>query len=58
MDPADSSTIYAATLHGILKSSDGGENWAGADSGLAGNIYISVWTITIDPDAGHALCRH
>ena len=36
VDPTDSSTIYAATEHGVFKSADGGENWAGADSGLAG----------------------
>ena len=36
VDPTNSSTIYAATARGVLKSTDGGENWAGADSGLAG----------------------
>src|SRR5262249_52898778 len=31
-DPIDSPNICAATQHGILKSSDVGENWAGTDS--------------------------
>jgi hypothetical protein len=48
VDPKDSFTIYAATWRGLFKSTDGGENWAGADSGLAGLFYDSS-TITIDP---------
>jgi photosystem II stability/assembly factor-like uncharacterized protein len=47
VDPTNSSTMYAVTERGVLKSTDGGENWAGADSGLAGAGYPS--TITIDP---------
>jgi photosystem II stability/assembly factor-like uncharacterized protein len=46
VDPTDSSTIYAATWRGLFKSADGGENWAGADSGLAS---FSRSTIAIDP---------
>jgi photosystem II stability/assembly factor-like uncharacterized protein len=46
VDPRNSSTIYAATHRGVLKSADGGENWAGANSGLADN-YVSM--IAIDP---------
>ena len=29
VDPTNSSTIYAATEQGVLKSTDGGENWTG-----------------------------
>jgi photosystem II stability/assembly factor-like uncharacterized protein len=47
VDPTNSSIIYAAAQRGVFKSIDGGENWAGADSGLAGFFYDS--TITIDP---------
>ena len=47
VDPTNSSIIYAATQRGVFKSIDGGENWAGADSGLAGNL--SALTIAIDP---------
>ena len=47
VDPTNSSTIYAATQRGVFKSTDGGENWAGADSGLAGIAYFA--TIAIDP---------
>ena len=46
VDPTSSSIIYAATRRGVLKSTDGGENWAGADSGLGHNY---VWIIAIDP---------
>jgi photosystem II stability/assembly factor-like uncharacterized protein len=47
VDPTNSSIIYAAAQRGVLKSIDAGENWAGADSGLAGFFYYS--TIAIDP---------
>ena len=46
VDPRNSSTVYAATHRGVLKSADGGETWAGANSGLANN-YVS--NIAIDP---------
>jgi photosystem II stability/assembly factor-like uncharacterized protein len=49
VDPTDSSTIYAGTQRGLFKSSDGGENWTGADSGLAGNTSFQYPTIAIDP---------
>ncbi len=46
VDPTNSSTIYAATQRGVLKSGDGGETWAGANSGLPDN---GVSMIAIDP---------
>ena len=46
VDPTDSSTSYASTGRGVIKSTDGGENWAVADSGLAGSAFA---TIAIDP---------
>jgi photosystem II stability/assembly factor-like uncharacterized protein len=46
VDPKNSSTIYASTNRGVLNSTDGGDNWAGANSGLAGN---DVSMIAIDP---------
>jgi photosystem II stability/assembly factor-like uncharacterized protein len=55
VDPTNSSTVYAVTWptidgalqRGVLKSTDGGENWVGADSGLGGNSDTT--TIAIDP---------
>ena len=49
VDPTNSSTIYAVTQRGVFKSVDGGENWAGADGGLAGNTRFPFPTIAIDP---------
>lgn len=46
VDPKNSSTIYAATYARVLKSTDGGENWADANSGLA-DTFVSM--IAIDP---------
>jgi photosystem II stability/assembly factor-like uncharacterized protein len=46
VDPTASSTLYAATQRGVFKSTDGGESWVGANSGLIG---IGVSTIVIDP---------
>src|SRR5215831_15584352 len=46
VDPKNSSTIYAATRRGVFKSTDGGESWAGANSGLTDN---NVSMIVIDP---------
>jgi photosystem II stability/assembly factor-like uncharacterized protein len=63
LDPADASTIYAATRGGVFKSIDGGQSWSGtaatADSWLiaagseAGRLYRAgvggIWT---SPDGG------
>ncbi|MBI2821183.1 MAG: IPTL-CTERM sorting domain-containing protein [Acidobacteria bacterium] len=43
INPANPTTLYAASLRGIFKSLDGGLNWAAANSGLpAGTIANSV----------------
>ena len=34
VDPDTSSTVYAATRHGIVKSTDDGANWNAASAGL------------------------
>jgi photosystem II stability/assembly factor-like uncharacterized protein len=47
VDPKNSSTVYAATRRGVFKSTDGGESWAGANSGLTDN---NVSMIVIDPE--------
>ena len=46
IDPTNSSTIYAGTLHGILKSTNGGETWIGANTGLTDS---SISMLAIDP---------
>jgi photosystem II stability/assembly factor-like uncharacterized protein len=46
VDPQKTSTIYAVTGHGVLKSTDGGANWRSANSGLA-DIPVSL--LVIDP---------
>ena len=58
VDPKNSPTIYAATRRGVLKSADGGENWAGADSGLADN-YVSMIVIDrLTPSTLYAAATH
>jgi photosystem II stability/assembly factor-like uncharacterized protein len=49
VDPTNSANIYAVTQRGVFKSVDGGENWAAADSGLAGNTSFPFPTIAVDP---------
>ena len=46
VDPKSSSTIYVATRRGIVKSTDGGESWSGANAGLADNV---AFALAIDP---------
>ena len=46
IDPQKTSTLYVATLHGIVKSMDGGATWHAANSGLTGD---SVSSLAIDP---------
>jgi len=48
VDPTNPSTIYALTGRGILKSTNGGENWIGVGPGLP-DIYSYVTTLAIDP---------
>jgi len=47
VDPSDPSLVYAATLgHGVFRSSDRGETWERASTGI-GNPYI--FSLAIDP---------
>jgi photosystem II stability/assembly factor-like uncharacterized protein len=48
IDPANSSVIYATTAHGIVKSVDGGANWAAANGGLD-TPSLNVFGLAIDP---------
>ena len=34
IDPTRPSTLYAAPIHGVLKSTDGGSSWAAVNTGL------------------------
>jgi photosystem II stability/assembly factor-like uncharacterized protein len=50
VDPTDSSRLYAATSHGLLRSSDGGETWSRANDGIdQSNTYVGM--VVIDPTA-------
>jgi len=44
IDPASPSTLYAATRHGIRKSTDGGESWT-----AAGLTDKSISVLAVDP---------
>jgi len=46
IDPQSGSTVYAITTRGILKSTDGANNWSNASDGL-GNAYVNA--LVIDP---------
>jgi photosystem II stability/assembly factor-like uncharacterized protein len=46
IDPKNSSTIFAGTVHGIVKSTNGGESWSGANTGLTDS---TIYTLAIDP---------
>lgn len=41
-----SDVIYAATSHGVFKTTDGGASWTASNTGLAG---VSVFSLAIDP---------
>ena len=47
MDPSDPSILYAATVEGLFKSSDGAESW----SRLPGTLRRNYWTVAVDPTA-------
>jgi photosystem II stability/assembly factor-like uncharacterized protein len=51
-DPKNPSTLYAATGYGVLKSLDGGESWAGANTGLPGS---GIYTLVADPSTPSTL---
>src|SRR5436190_21824927 len=46
IDSRNSSTMYAATGHGIVKSTNGGESWISASTGFTDTNII---TLAIDP---------
>ena len=46
VDPHKTSTLYAATVYGLSKSTDGGASWQWANSGLAGG---PISWLAIDP---------
>jgi photosystem II stability/assembly factor-like uncharacterized protein len=45
MDPENSSTIYATTDHGVLKTTNSGAGWTTADNGLTGGVIA----LAVDP---------
>ena len=47
MDPRDPSVLYAATVKGLFKSSDGAESWRR----LPGTFKGIYWTVAVDPTA-------
>ncbi len=47
MDPSDPSILYAATVGGLFKSSDGAESW----TRLPGTYGRNYWTVAVDPTA-------
>jgi len=46
-DPTNGLVVYAGSLGGVRKSTDGGATWADASAGL--EHRPGVWTISIDP---------
>jgi photosystem II stability/assembly factor-like uncharacterized protein len=46
IDPRTTTTLYAATDHGVYKSMDSGANWQGINSGLP---HQQAMTLVIDP---------
>ncbi len=51
VDPQSPSTVYAVTGRGLLKSTDGGQSWIDAGSGLP--AYIAI--LAIDPNSSSKL---
>src|SRR5262245_4273185 len=54
LSPSNSNTIFAATLRGMFKSVDGGENWVEInngliESGIISRIPFTIPTVSIDP---------
>ncbi len=48
-DPADHAILYAGTIGGVYRSTDGGKCWAPASTGLY-NSSLEVWSLTLLPD--------
>jgi photosystem II stability/assembly factor-like uncharacterized protein len=49
IDPKDSGVLYAGTSHGVLKSTDGGATWSGANVGLPAGWPAWAHVLAIDP---------
>ena len=52
IDPRDARTIYLGTQTGVIRSTDGGENWSAVNSALPG---ISVSSLAIDPQEPYSV---
>src|SRR5262249_4863228 len=48
IDPQKSATLYAGTSRGVLKSTDGGSTWAGANAGLPEGFPAWARVLAID----------
>jgi photosystem II stability/assembly factor-like uncharacterized protein len=48
IDPDDPANLYAGTSHGVLKSTDRGQTWTGANAGLTGSTG-GARVLAIDP---------
>jgi photosystem II stability/assembly factor-like uncharacterized protein len=48
-DPRNLATLYAGTNHGVLKSTDGGSTWTGANAGLPKGWPAWAQVLAIDP---------
>jgi photosystem II stability/assembly factor-like uncharacterized protein len=55
IDPKNSSTLYAGTGHGIVKSANGGESWTGANTGLTDSSIVMLAIDPITPSTLYAL---
>jgi photosystem II stability/assembly factor-like uncharacterized protein len=54
IDQDNPANIYAGTRHGVLKSTDGGLTWTGANAGLT-NAKGGAGVLAIDPSHGSTL---
>ena len=46
IDPSQTTTVYAGTSTGVLKTTDGGDNWQSRNNGIT---QLDVQTLAIDP---------
>ena len=58
MDPKKSSTIYAATGHGIVKSANGGASWTGSSAGLTDSFATKLVIDPVNPSTLYALASN